>query len=110
ADGLAGLDPVLALGALAVDSDLAGSQELLEGAMTEVGEMPLEPAVQTQTGLVVDDGAHLHARARRDVHGLIPCLRFTQIPSLITVGRTPLLAEYQGIKRSIRGNVEACSR
>ena len=61
ADGLAGLDPVLALGALAVDADLAGAQKLLQGAVAQLGEMALEPAVQPQAGLVVGDGAGLDA-------------------------------------------------
>ena len=59
ADGLAGLDAILALGALAVDADLAGAQKLLQGAVAQLGEMALEPAVEPQAGLVVDDGSGL---------------------------------------------------
>src|SRR5688572_32122958 len=62
ADGLAGLDAILALGALAVDADLAGAQKLLQGAVAEFREVALEPAVEPQAGLVVDDGSGLDAR------------------------------------------------
>ena len=65
ADGLAGLDPVLALGALAVDADLAGAQKLLQGAVAQLGEMALEPAIEPQAGLVVGDGSGLDLGARR---------------------------------------------
>ena len=78
ADGLAGLDAILALGALAVDADLAGAQKLLQGAVAQLGEMALEPAVEPQAGLVVDDGSGLDAggRGHGNAHALAsPVLR-----------------------------------
>src|SRR3546814_13144532 len=49
------LQPLSSLDALAVDPHLAGPQQLLQPAMTERGEMPLEPAVEAQPGLVLGD-------------------------------------------------------
>src|SRR5581483_5352024 len=63
AHGLPLLDPVLALDALAVEPYLAGAQELLQRAMTQIREMPLEPAVEPQARLVAGDGARLDLAA-----------------------------------------------
>ena len=48
ADRLARRHPVAGLGALAVDPDLAGAQQLFEPAMGERRIMPPEPAVEAQ--------------------------------------------------------------
>src|SRR5215469_12528950 len=45
ADALPGSDAIAGVDALAVESNLAGAQQLLEPAMAQLGEMPLEPAV-----------------------------------------------------------------
>src|SRR5207245_508850 len=56
---LAGFDPVLGLDPLAVEPHLAGAQEFLEGAVAEIGEVPMEPAIQPQARLVARHGARL---------------------------------------------------
>ena len=56
---LARLDTVVALRPLAVDADLAGAQEFLQGAMAQRRVVALEPAVQPKPGIVVGDGAGL---------------------------------------------------
>src|SRR5580704_3642509 len=63
ANGLAGLDAILALGALAVDPHLARAQKLLQRAMAQFRIMPLEPAVQPEPGFLVGDGAQFHPPA-----------------------------------------------
>jgi hypothetical protein len=52
AHALAGRDPVACIRALAVEPDLPGAQELFQPAMTEFGEMPLEPAVEADFGVL----------------------------------------------------------
>src|SRR5580704_10534670 len=42
-NGLAGLDAILAFGALAVDSHLPRAQKFLQRAMAQLRKMPLEP-------------------------------------------------------------------
>ena len=59
ADRLARLDTVLALGALAVDPDLTGAQQLLQRAVAQFGEVALKPPVEAHASLVVRDGAIL---------------------------------------------------
>src|SRR5216684_7055138 len=63
ADGLAGLDPILALGAPTVDSHLPRAQKLLQRAMAQLRKMPLEPTVQPEPGFPVGDGAQFHPPA-----------------------------------------------
>ena len=41
-----GVDRIAGAGALAVDPDLPGAQQLFEPAVAEAGIMPLEPAVE----------------------------------------------------------------
>jgi len=52
ANRLTGLEPVARVGALAVETDLAGAEQPFERTMGELGEMTLEPAVEAQSGLV----------------------------------------------------------
>jgi len=61
ANRLTGLEPVARVGALAVETDLAGAEQPFERTMGELGEMTLEPAVEAQSGLVGFD-----ARTWRD--------------------------------------------
>ena len=53
-----------------VDADLPGALKLLQGAVARLGDMALEPAVEPQAGLVVDDGSGLDLWA--DAHGAQP--------------------------------------
>ena len=55
ADDLARRTRSRGLGALAVEADLAGAQQLLQPAMAEAGEMPLEPAVEADLGIIGRD-------------------------------------------------------
>ncbi len=57
---LAGREPGARLGALAVDPDLAGAQQLLQAAVAEAGIMLAEPAVETQLRLLRRDGDGAH--------------------------------------------------
>ena len=63
-DALATLEPVVRLGALAIDPDLALAQKPLQPAVGEPGEAPPKPAVEPEPGftgidIVGGDAAHL---------------------------------------------------
>jgi hypothetical protein len=61
AHGLAFRQAQIGLGALAVDPDLAGAQQLLQMAVRDLREMAAEPAVEPKLGLVRGDGAGFNA-------------------------------------------------
>ncbi len=61
ADALAGFEPRVGLRAAAVDADLARAQELLQRAVGDVREAPLEPAVEPRARLAGCDLDDLHA-------------------------------------------------
>jgi hypothetical protein len=61
ADALSRGDAVARIGAFAVKPDLARAQQLFEPAMAEFGEMPLEPAVETDFGVLGRHGQGLDA-------------------------------------------------
>jgi hypothetical protein len=52
ADGLAGFEAVTSTGALAVDADLAGPQQLFQRPVSERRVMTFEPPVEAQACLV----------------------------------------------------------
>ncbi len=56
ADFLARLDPVLGLGALAVDADLAGARPARDRVEADLRQVPLEPAVQPGAVVVMAHG------------------------------------------------------
>jgi len=60
------------LGSFAVDADLAGAAEFLDGALGEGGEMAAEPAVEADIGLVGGDFF------RGDGHGVRSWRSFSQ--------------------------------
>ena len=65
ADDLAWLDAGVGFDAAAIDANLAGAQQLLQGAEAKAGIMNLEPAIEPHAGLV---GFHLLVfNARHDV-------------------------------------------
>ena len=64
ADALAGAQARFGVRPPAIDPDLAGAQQLLQPAVAELGEMPAEPAIEAELGLVGSDRAHLD-RAHR---------------------------------------------
>jgi len=57
-DALARAQAGVGRGPPAVDPDLAGPQQPLQPAVAELGEMPMEPAVEADLGLVRGDRAH----------------------------------------------------
>ncbi len=56
ADRLSRHHPVAGFGALAVDPDLAGAQQLFEPAVSKCRVVPLEPAVEAQRAVVAGNG------------------------------------------------------
>jgi hypothetical protein len=59
-------DAVAGLGTLAVEPDLAGAQQLLQPAVAEPGEVPLEPAVEPLVRVFLSDLDLLHAAHGRE--------------------------------------------
>ena len=70
ADRLARHEAGGGLGALAVDADLAGAAELLDGGLGEAGEVAAEPAVEADLGLILGDFAGADGHGARSLRSL----------------------------------------
>ena len=60
-DRLACFKPLIGLGSFARDPNLPGPQKPFQHGMTEMREMPLEPAIETDFRLIVGNGNRLHS-------------------------------------------------
>lgn len=87
AHDLTRLQALIALGACAVDADLAGAQEFLHPPVGDVREMRLEPAVQTHVGLGLRDFEGLN-RAH-DTHTVRASARPTPVASTQAISVPP---------------------
>src|SRR5579871_2238587 len=68
ANQLAGRNPVRRLHPLAIEADLSGPEQFLETAMCQRRVMPFEPAVDTDSVLVVSDAGGLGHQIERTSH------------------------------------------